>query len=415
MTLLERAFTLTSEIRVGGPRDLNAVRKQLAEILRVRGMTPSHDEQGDLFFSHTGSMPRLMGYTGICNGNIAVRSSSSGEVHVEVSVRLDWPRMLLGLLGLCVFGSAVWHQGRDLPVWAKAALSLFSVGMFFGFVLGIRLMAARWIRLLIEGAALQNQPATVEKEGPVTHMETEASGSRGTISPWRTIVSMLSAQALCTVAADRLLPTCTGTQRLVIGLAVGTIAGLCVGLVWRLPRAIPETNRCRLPLFLTVGLAAVLITAGLWFVACRQAGQARLLERLTHLQPTDVLQITISRKGDSRSARVIEDQSLIREFLEACRDAQSFAPNHPSYQSTWLVTIQTKEVLQLECSYEASHSDLVIGSFIRAHGSSTSYYGSLSSRGLRLWFDRHVLSEEPGETGKPGAVTYFAGGITSHK
>jgi len=134
------------------------------------------------------------------------------------------------------------------------------------------------------------------------------------------------------------------------------------------------------------------------FVAYRQMVQTDLLKRLTGLEPAEVRQITISQDRDLRDVRVIEDQVLIREFIEACRDAQIFAPNHPSYQSTWIVTIQAKEALQLECSYEVRHSDLVIGSFIQASHSSTSYYGSFSSRRLRVWFDRHVLGSETSES-----------------
>jgi hypothetical protein len=234
---------------------------------------------------------------------------------------------------------------------------------------------------------------------PSTDLETADSGSPRAVSAWRTIVAVATAQVVCTVVAERVFPAATRMQTFVIGFAVGTIAGLFIGLVWRAPRPAPVTGMRRVRLFLPIGLAALCIPAMVCLLAYRQAGQARLLERLTQLQPADVRSITISRRNDVRNARVIGDQAIIREFLEACRDAQSFSPNHPSYYSTWLVTIQTEEVLQLECNYEAKHSDLVIGSFVRAHPSSTSYYGSFCSRGLRVWFDRHVSSSQ--EDGPP--------------
>ena len=162
----------------------------------------------------------------------------------------------------------------------------------------------------------------------------------------------------------------------------------------------PSRVRRRRPRWLLpvrLSVIAFMILMCCW-VAYRQTVHTDHLKRLTGLQPADVRQITISQDRGLRDVRIIEDQVIIREFIEACHDAQSFAPNHPSYQSTWIVTIQAKEALQLECSYEVRHSDLVIGIFIQAHPSSTSYHGSFSSRTLRAWFDRHVLGSETSES-----------------
>jgi hypothetical protein len=148
-----------------------------------------------------------------------------------------------------------------------------------------------------------------------------------------------------------------------IGGAVATLPGVLLGLAWhgRLSR------QWIAPTLIGSALAAL----ALGFLLPWKLREERLLADIRSLRPGDVRQIDVQNLSRTGPTTTIADPKAVADFSRALSQAESYAPDHPSYSRSWYVVVPGPQRRELELHLEPRSPGVVFGSFVKKEGATT--------------------------------------------
>ena len=92
----------------------------------------------------------------------------------------------------------------------------------------------------------------------------------------------------------------------------------------------------------------------------------------------------------------IDDTRLIAEFLSASQDSKKYIPK-PNYNPnvTFYCYVELSGFFPYGLSIDIyeGESDRIMCTFAKRDGKYTSYHGTFESNGLRVWFDKYIVSK----------------------
>ena len=177
-----------------------------------------------------------------------------------------------------------------------------------------------------------------------------------------------------------------------MGGAVATPIGFLVGLFWHI-KSEKETDVKSYRTVVFLGLIAFLIGGmAVFFEIPRSMKEMELLESFKKLDSSNVKQILVFDRYGEQLIKKITEPKVIKEFTTSSIDTKGYSPNHPQYDSTWYVVVDSDVQSELECHYQKGLSSTLIGTFVEKDGLSWKVYGSFSNSKLRNWFEKYVES-----------------------
>jgi hypothetical protein len=170
-------------------------------------------------------------------------------------------------------------------------------------------------------------------------------------------------------------------------------AGALVGLLWHIATA-HRRRGTRIGHLLSAFLGAVIACAVVTALLSSLIVELRYVAVLRTLTSDSVNRITVFSKYGDEELFASQDEAVVRNFLNACRDMKpGFLIDFRESQRCWYLVLDGRPRMELECHYHGRWPDRVVGFFVLHRGSSRetgvsiSYYGEFSCRGLRRWFE----------------------------
>lgn len=222
---------------------------------------------------------------------------------------------------------------------------------------------------------------------------------------WRLLLAVVICNLLGGLIGRLVGPHHSAFMNWWMGGALAGPVGFVIG--WRWQRADDERWRTTPKgLVAFLGLLAAAVAAMCVVFAIPDAHETmRRLDRLTHLDASTVRRIEVYDRYGSKLIRAVDEPALIREFTDACRDAEGHMPNHPRYTQYWYVVVEGDRRQEYMCHFERNRPTQLDGDFVHQQGNTTTYYGSFTSVRLRSWFETHVLKWKPASPGVEGEST----------
>ena len=115
----------------------------------------------------------------------------------------------------------------------------------------------------------------------------------------------------------------------------------------------------------------------------------RKLSRMLTLSPDDVANIVIYDRYGREAWATVADKKDVSNFLEDMSRITAWSPNHPSFDRSYYVVLNSvgSEKFEFEMSLKPSSDVSVYIHLVRKEGNTTYYLGTKKSATLKAWLD----------------------------
>ncbi len=222
---------------------------------------------------------------------------------------------------------------------------------------------------------------------------------RDLIRLWRVWVPMVACKVIASNFGHLMRFTDSESTNPDIAGVLALGLGFGIGLPWHLANAQRRSSTSLAAAILLGVVSMVSCISHLCITVPRARDEMRRLESLRALNAARIRRILVFDRYGEKIIVVVNDRVPIKEFTDACRDAEPYSPDHPGYYKTWYVVLEGSARHELTCSLVRQRPSQVVGAFVHKEGSRTWGYGNFASTQLRRWFQKHVTGRTSGDVG----------------